>query len=137
MKLEHIALWTYQLEQLKEFYVGFFEANLDAHYRNENKNFESYFLSFKGGARLELMTMPDIPADTSTPQAQRTGLIHMAFDVGSPEAVDALTQKVEDAGYEVLGRPRTTGDGYYESVVLDPDQNMIEIACNPSEKNSN
>ena len=56
------------------------------------------------------------------------GLIHFAFSVGSKEAVDALTQKIVNEGYECFSAPRTTGDGYYESVILDPDDNMVEIS---------
>jgi lactoylglutathione lyase len=29
----------------------------------------------------------------------------------------------------VVGAPRKTGDGYYESVVLDPDGNVVQIAA--------
>ena len=55
------------------------------------------------------------------------GFIHLAFSVGSREAVDSLTQKLIADGYICVGQPRVTGDGYYESVVTDPDGNRIEI----------
>ncbi|MEO1053931.1 MAG: VOC family protein [Bacteroidota bacterium] len=131
MKIQHIALWTYQLEALKDFYVTFFSGHVDAHYFNPEKQFESYFLSFESGSRLELMTMPDIPQSKDDAHAQFTGIIHIAFDAGSPQAVDNLTEKIGQAGWPVIGKPRTTGDGYYESVILDPDNNRIEIACKP------
>ena len=47
--------------------------------------------------------------------------------VGSKEKVDALTEKIREHGHPVIGEPRTTGDGYYESVVSDPEGNWIEI----------
>ena len=38
-----------------------------------------------------------------------------------------MTRNLADAGYAVLKKPHMTGDGYYESVVLDPENNRIEI----------
>jgi len=41
--------------------------------------------------------------------------------------VDDLTKQLIKAGYPVVGEDQTTGDGYYESVVLDSEDNRIEI----------
>lgn len=41
--------------------------------------------------------------------------------------MDAITEKLYEAGYDVLSGPRITGDGYYESTVLGPEDNQIEI----------
>lgn len=128
MRIEHIAIWTEQLETLKDFYVKYFDAKIDADYFNPKKNFRSYFLSFASGSRLELMHMPDIPATKDDPYQQYRGIIHMAFEVMKQEEVDHLTQRLSEDGYEVVGAPRMTGDGYYESVIFDPDKNRIEIA---------
>jgi lactoylglutathione lyase len=57
------------------------------------------------------------------------GLAHFALSVGSERRVDELTQRLAHDGYPVLDGPRRTGDGYYESVVLDPDGNRVEIAA--------
>lgn len=130
MKIEHIAIWTYELEKLKDFYCRYFTAQVDAHYRNEKKNFESYFLSFQQGSRLELMTMPNIPNSQNDVYDQFTGIIHLAFATQTQGEVDQLTERLAKDGYEVVGQPRVTGDGYYESVILDPDKNRIEIAYN-------
>ncbi len=127
MKIEHLALWTTQLEELKTFYTRFFNAVSNEKYYNPNKQFSSYFLSFDNGARLELMQMPGIPTDKNDILQQRLGLIHFAVSTGSKEKVDALTEAIRQAGYRVIGEPRLTGDGYYESVILDPDNNRIEI----------
>lgn len=127
MHIEHIAIWTQRLEDLKQFYVTYFGATAGEKYINTRKGFESYFLSFIGGARLELMRMPTIPVSLNNIATQFTGLIHFAISVGSEQAVDALTQRLHTDGYRVLDGPRRTGDGYYESVVLDPDGNRIEI----------
>jgi lactoylglutathione lyase len=127
MKIEHLAVWTNQLEALKTFYIKFFNARSNEKYLNPVKQFNSYFLSFDDGARLELMQMPNIPNNANDVNKQAIGLIHSAMSVGSKEKVDELTEKIREAGYAVLGEPRLTGDGYYESVILDPDNNRIEI----------
>jgi len=127
MKIEHIALWTKDLEKMKTFYERYFRAKAGDKYTNLKKNFESYFLSFESGARLELMQMPSVPASTNNVYNQFTGLIHFAISTGTKERVDALTIELKKDGYEILDGPRTTGDGYYESVVLDPEGNRVEI----------
>lgn len=127
MKIEHLAVWTNKLEVLKDFYINFFNAQANNKYQNTDKQFNSYFLSFDDGARLELMQMPHIPANANDIHKQAIGLIHFAISVGSKEKVDDLTATIRTAGYSVIGEPRWTGDGYYESVILDPDNNRIEI----------
>ena len=59
--------------------------------------------------------------------SQHLGFTHLSFSVSSKEEVDHLTQQMSSEGVPVVGQPRTTGDGYYESVVLDPEGNRIEI----------
>lgn len=127
MQIEHIAIWTHHLEELKVFYETYFAATANNKYVNPTKQFESYFLTFKSGARLELMQMSTIPATKNSPETQFTGYIHLAFSVGSQVEVDQLTARLQQAGYQVVDGPRRTGDGYYESAVLDPDGNRIEI----------
>lgn len=127
MKIEHIAIWVKDLEQMKAFYEKYFGGKSNEKYRNEKKGFESYFISFDSGARLELMQMTQIPDSKNDVYQQFIGLIHFAISVGSKELVDDLTKLLEKDGLEIIGQPRWTGDGYYESVVLDPEQNRIEI----------
>lgn len=127
MKIEHIALWTKDLERLRAFYEHYFHAKAGEKYINPKKQFESYFLSFEDGCRLELMQMPTVPDSTNDAYQQFTGYIHVAVSTGSKEKVDELTLQLKQDGYEILDGPRTTGDGYYESVVLDPDNNRVEI----------
>ena len=127
MYIEHLALWTNNLEGMKDFYHQYFGATSHEKYVNTTKNFSSYFLSFEKGCRLELMQMPDIPESSNNIYAQFTGLIHFAIAVGSKEKVDNLTERLRNDGFEIIGEPRTTGDGYYESIILDPDKNRIEI----------
>ena len=127
MKIEHIALWTSDLEKMKSFYEQYFQAKAGEKYTNPKKQFESYFLTFESGSRLELMQMSSVPASTNNVYKQFTGLIHFAVSTGSKERVDSLTSQLKNDGYEILDGPRTTGDGYYESVVLDPEGNRVEI----------
>jgi lactoylglutathione lyase len=127
MHIEHVAIWTKNLEQLKDFYVHYFQAEAGVKYTNPDKGFESRFLTFFSGARLELMQMPSIPDSLNDLEAQFTGLIHLAISVGSQDQVDSLTARLRDEGHRILDGPRRTGDGYYESLVLDPDDNRIDI----------
>ena len=127
MKIEHVAIWAKDLEKLKNFYIKYFNATANKKYFNPAKNFSSYFLSFVSGARLEVMQMPTIPSSNNNAYDQFTGLVHLAFSVGSEDNVDSLTQLLQRDGFEVLDGPRRTGDGYYESCVLDPEGNRIEI----------
>lgn len=126
MKIEHIAIWTRDIEKMKGFYVTYFQISVGEKYINGKKNFHSYFLTFDDGCRLELMYMPGIPGNSNQTE-QYIGLTHLAIAVGSKERVDSLTEQLRMDGYKIIGEPRTTGDGYYESVILDPEDNRIEI----------
>lgn len=125
MRIEHVALYVQDLEAARTFFERYFGARAGAPYHNVRTGFRSYFLTFDDGARLEIMTRPDL-AELEKPTA-RTGYAHVAFSVGSTAAVDALTARLAADGYEVLSGPRTTGDGYYESCILDAEGNQIEI----------
>lgn len=125
MKINHIALYTKDLEKLKSFYEKYFNAASNEMYHNPKTGLKTYFLSFEDGARLELMTSPKI--EESEKSLYKNGFIHLAFSVGSKEKVDELTESLKNEGYAVINGPRTTGDGYYESCILDPDGNQIEI----------
>ena len=126
MRIEHIAIWVTDLEAMRAFYETYFNAVVVGEkYHNATKKFTSYFLSFTDGARLELMHKPSITATTDN--EVNTGFIHFAMSVGTKEQVDFLTEKLRFDGFKIAGEPRTTGDGYYESVILDPEGNQIEI----------
>ncbi len=125
LRIEHVAVWTRGLERLRTFYETYFEAHAGEKYVNVAQQFSSYFLTLPSGARLELMQVPDLE-----PRAKgelHVGYSHLALAVGSREAVDALTARLAQDGYQVVSGPRETGDGYYESCVLDPDGNRVEI----------
>ncbi len=125
MRVEHIAMYVNDLEKARDFFIKYFNAIANNGYHNKTTNFRSYFLNFDDGARIELMNHPDM--QDLVKGIRRTGLIHIAFSVGSQEKVNELTQKLKDDGYEVLSGPRTTGDGYYESCIVGIEGNQIEI----------
>lgn len=126
-KIEHVAIWAENIEKLRDFYTHYFQATSGEKYFNPKKNFQSYFLTFEGGCRLEIMQMPGIPVSKNDRHNQFTGFIHIAISVGGKSSVDDLTEQLRKDGFEIAGEPRTTGDGYYESIVLDPEGNRIEI----------
>lgn len=127
MKIDHIAIWTKNLEGLRSFYIRYFDASSNEIYYNHSKEYRSYFLSFDGDCRLEIMEMPIIPKSKDNPIKQFIGIIHFAIKIGSKTEVNRLTEIIRKDGFKVVGEPRTTGDGSYESIILDPDGNRVEI----------
>jgi lactoylglutathione lyase len=128
MILEHVAIWTERLEELKDFYVKYFGGVSNQKYTNEKKQFHSYFITFQSGARLELMQMPNVPANQNDcVVAQHQGIIHLAFGVDTIQQVDEKAKELSAAGFKILSGPRKTGDGYYEFETLDPDNNRLEV----------
>jgi catechol 2,3-dioxygenase-like lactoylglutathione lyase family enzyme len=127
MEIAHIAIWTKDLDAMKEFYCNYFKGVCSAKYINPEKKFESYFISFKSGAKLELMRMESI----NEPLAKQIGLgiAHIAYKFGSEKAVISLTEKLRSDGYSIVGEPRLTGDGYFESVIMDLEGNRIELVA--------
>lgn len=127
IKIEHLAIWTKDLERAKDFYVKYFDMVCSDKYHNPIKKFTSYFLSFRNSnVRIELMHRPDILEHIGK-KGITNGLTHFAISVGSKEAVNSLTEMLRADNFVIESEPRTTGDGYYESVVLDTEGNLIEI----------
>lgn len=125
MRIEHIAMYVNDLEAAKDFFVRYFDAVPNEGYHNKTTDFRSYFLHFTDGARLELMHRPKM--EHLEKPMLRTGYVHLAFSLGSKEAVDTLTECLRKDGYTVISGPRTTGDGYYESCIMGIEGNQIEI----------
>jgi lactoylglutathione lyase len=123
-RIEHVGLWVRDLDGVAAFYEKYFGARIGGLYRNSRKGFESRFLEFSGGARLEVMRRIDVTARGADDQL---GLAHVALSVGDEAAVDALAALFTADGRSPLDGPRRTGDGYYECVVRDPEGNRVEI----------
>ena len=124
MRLHHLALWSRRIELLRDFYTTYFDGRAGEKYENPAKGFESYFVTFADGVSLELMRRTDVTAPDA---AQHLGLAHFALGCESRAEVDRLTERLRADGHPVLSEPRTTGDGYYESAVGDPDGNLVEL----------
>ena len=125
MRIDHIAIWTKDIEVLREFYVNLFGVKGGERYENPSKGYESYFLSFETGARLEIMSRTDIrhkPED-----GPHLGYAHFSISLGSEKQVIDMAKRVEDYGCIIHDGPRTTGDGYFEFATTDPDGNVIEV----------
>ncbi|HEL1649774.1 TPA: VOC family protein [Streptococcus suis] len=125
MRIEHIAIYTQDLEGMRNFFETYFHAQSNQLYHNQKTSFKSYFLTFEDGARLEIMTRDDVVDKPS--QLNHLGLIHLAFSLGSEEVVNELTERLVAADYPLLSGPRVTGDGYYESCVLGFEGVQIEL----------
>ncbi len=126
VRIEHVALWVRDIDAVAAFYARYLDARVGELYRNERKGFESRFLAFESGARLEIMHRIDV---TDAAPGEHLGFAHVAIKVGSEANVDALAARIAAEGLAVPGPPRRTGDGYYECVVLDPEGNRVEIVA--------
>ncbi len=125
MQIDHVALFVRELEPARAFFEHYFAAQAGPLYHNPKTGLSTYFLLFDTGARLELMTLPRLnDAPNAYPQ---TGLTHLAFSLGSRQAVDELTARLAAEGYQVISQPRVTGDGYYESCVSGPEGLRLEL----------
>ena len=120
--ISHIGLYTDNLELMKDFYVSVLDAKTGSKYQNPAKGFSSYFLSLSTGTRIELMH--STAGDSKNPEREWG---HIAISTGSKKAVDMMYTRIVSMGIEVISEPRTTGDGYYEFLISDPESNKIEI----------
>ena len=127
MKIEHVAIWCNCLETMRLFYHRYFEAKSGEKYENPEHKFSSYFMTLPGGPRIELMHMDSFDILPADPYLEFTGFAHLAFSLGSEDRVNAMTARLKEDGFDVLDGPRWTGDGYYESVIRDPEGNRLEI----------
>ncbi len=127
MHIDHVALYSLDIDRIKDFYITYFQGKLDRAYHNPNTGLRTYFLSFDSGCRLEIMTRPEL-LDETIPSLL-PGYAHLAVAVPNRAALDALTARLHEDGYPVVSGPRVTGDGYYESCVLDPDGNCVELVA--------
>ena len=125
MKIEHIAMYVNNLEEVRDFFVKSLGGTSNTGYHNASTDFRSFFVSFDDGARIEIMNKPQM--DDLEKTLNRSGYVHLAFSVGSKEKVDELTERLKQDGCEVISGPRTTGDGYYESCIIGIEGNQIEL----------
>jgi lactoylglutathione lyase len=130
MNIDHVAIWTTQLETLKDYYIKHFNGRSNRKYTNNERHFESYFISFDSGTRLELMQMPGIPQNLNdSVEKQYQGIIHLSFGMGNMDLVNEKCTELKRDGFKILKGPRKTGDGYWEFETLDPDNNRIEVSA--------
>jgi|WetSurMetagenome_2_1015567.scaffolds.fasta_scaffold547720_1 lactoylglutathione lyase len=135
MRIDHVAIWTNRLEELSDFYVKYLDGKAGDKYTNSTTFFESCFISFSSGARLELMRKPGIPENfNDTLGKQHLGLIHLSFGLETMDQVDEKALRLEKAGYRIIRGPRRTGDGDWEFESADPDGNRIEVMTRYIEK---
>ena len=124
MKIEHVGLFVKDLEAMRLFYETYFDAVAGKKYHNVETTFQSYFLTFSDGARLEIGTREDL---FNVSKKEKLGYAHLAVSVGDCEKVDEMVEQLRADGFTIKSEPRITGDGYYEAVILDPEANEIEL----------
>ncbi len=125
MKVAHVALWCRDLERVAAFWSECLGARVGERYASTRRpGFVSRFVHFNEGAKLELMSIPDLNADAQA--VERPGWAHVAISLGSEAAVDALAARMEPLGL-LASPPRWTGDGFYEAVIRDPEGNLVEV----------
>ena len=130
MNIDHVAIWTSELEKLKDYYIKYFNGKSNRKYTNNEKHFESYFISFDTGTRLELMQMPGIPDNLNDiMEKQYLGIIHLSFGMENMDLINEKCSELRRDGFKILKGPRKTGDGYWEFETLDPDNNRIEVSA--------
>jgi lactoylglutathione lyase len=125
MKIHHIAIWVEDLEKVKDFYLQNFDCKVNEPYFNPQRQFRSYFVKFGDETAIEVMSMPQIEMTDKT--SRLSGYAHIALALPSKSAVDEKTAQLQANGVKIIGQPRITGDGYYESVIADPEGNQIEL----------
>lgn len=123
-RIDHTALYVTDLDTSRDFFTTYVGAASNDGYHNPRSGLRTYFLTFDDGSRLEIMARPGIEAERVEGQL---GWAHVALNLGSREAVDALAERLTADGYRVVNGPRVTGDGCYEAVVLDEAGNEIEL----------
>jgi lactoylglutathione lyase len=127
MIIEHIPIWTEDIDKIKAYYEKYFGAKRSNLYVNETTGFKRYFLHFSSGARLELMFGPNVPTNLNDTVRQHPGLIHFAFEVNAADEVERKARELKDNGFAISRGPTITGDGYYELETLDPDADRLEV----------
>jgi lactoylglutathione lyase len=126
MRINHIAINCFDVTKVTDFFLLYFDTSIGGEYDNPKTGLHSCMLFFtEGSTKLELMSWPDI--SVLSYQSRRQGFTHFSVSVGNRAKVDALTARLKNDGYELKSGPRVTGDGYYESCILGPENIEIEI----------
>lgn len=124
VRIEHVALWVQDLERMRGFYESRLGGRSGQRYHNAATGFTSYFISLGESGRIELMQGPGVRPRS---EGLAAGYAHVALSLGGRQAVDAAAEELRQRGVTIESGPRTTGDGYYEAVILDPEGNRIEL----------
>ena len=132
MTIEHIAIATADIARLSRFYSTYFGLEAEAEITGSTGARIIFMHSPDGGARIELMQRPqgDTRAAGQTlhhPAHEPGGYAHLAFSVGSEDAVNALIQRLQASGVTILRQPLCTPSGTLLATIADPDGNPLEI----------
>ena len=84
-----------------------------------------------GGLVLALWSRDQLAADSAVTDEGGWGGVTLAFNVRSPEEVDAVIEEARRAGARIGREPGETFWGGYSGVFVDPDGHPWEVAHNP------
>ena len=131
MKIAYVSMYVNDLDKMKDFFVKYFKATVNDKYENFQKGYIYCYLKFDEGSRLSLVSGPNIVEPQE--QALVRGLNRFAIAVNSKEEVKSITDQLEKDGYQVVNGFRMNGYGEYESRILDPEGNELEITTEGNE----
>ena len=107
MKISNVGIFVKDLEGAKNFFINYFGAEVHAVYNEEENRYYSYIMKMGEGAKLELMTKPEIVDEKKDPN--RTGFVHICVKVDSREKLDEIIAKIKADGYHIFYEPATNG----------------------------
>ena len=131
MKIAYVSIYVNDLEKMKDFFVKYFKATVTDKYENFQTGYAYCYLKFDEGSRISLVSGSNMVERPK--QENLKGLNRFAIAVESKEEVQAITDQIAKDGYQVVNGFRRSGYGEYESRILDPEGNELEITTEGNE----
>ena len=125
MKISNVGIFVKDLEGAKNFFINYFGAEVHAVYNEEENRDYSYIMKMGEGAKLELMTKPEIVDEKKDPN--RTGFVHICVKVDSREKLDEIIAKIKADGYHIFYEPATNGGNEIRAITYE--DLILEVCC--------
>ncbi|NHC40292.1 glyoxalase [Bacillus sp. MM2020_1] len=123
-----ITIGAYDLPVLRGFYqaLGWEETELSS---------DQYAVFKTAGVLLSLFPIADLAKDAGIEFTNPPGTFHgvtFAINVGQPEQVDSTIESIRTTGAKILREPSDAFWGGRTAYFADPENNLWEVAWNPS-----